>query len=407
MLTADLALARRRGNSLELIAVDKKRRATLTEMGLALLEVFRKCEGESRESLERAYRAVDAGPRDVKLRDGLIKLLEDETTFETLVDIDPERVRETVFSASTRAWRDGTFTREAVLAAAAAELGVALAHVEPALFGDLRGAQTIVKAPNLSLETLTTRFIDGQAQAVLLRATQIRVTFDALPAAAVRELYRRLRFLQLLFRVDKLPPSSYEWHIDGPLSMFQAGTRYGTKLAQLLPVLRTLGAFKLDAEVRWGPAREPLRFAIVHDEPPQGAKFVPALGEDAGRLFEQMQTGIVGWKTHPCTRIFHVPGVGLLAPDFECAHESGFTAYVEVLGHWSRDAVWKRVELVEAGLAEPFLFVVGEHLRVSEEVLSDETLSALCAYKRSPSVRQVVNKLNLLLARSRSLLLPE
>ncbi len=407
MLTADLALARKRGSNLELIAVDKKRRATLSDLGGALLDVFRKCEGESREALERSCRAVDAGPRDVKLRDGLIKLLEDETTFETLVELDPGRVRETVFSASARAWRNGRFDREGVLAESAAELGVEGGHLEAALFGDLRGAQTIVKGPNLSLEALITRFIDGQAQAVLLRATQIHITFDALPAAAVRELYRRLRFLQLLFRVEKHSATSYQWHIDGPLSMFQAGTRYGAKLAQLLPVLRTLGPFKLDAEVRWGPLREPLRFALVHDEPAAGARFVPALGEDAARLFEGMVAGAAGWKTRVCTRIFHVPGVGVLAPDFECVHEDGFTAYVEVLGHWSHDAVWKRVELVEAGLSEPFLFVVGEHLRVSEEALSDDTHSALCTYKRSPSARQVVNKLNLLLARSRSLLLPE
>ncbi len=400
MLTADLALARRRGDRLELLVVDKKKRDRLVEMGHALTDVFRAHRGQSREALERSYRAVDAGPREVKLRDGLIKLLLDETTFETVVDIDPERVREVVFSASTRAWRSEAFDREAVLDGAALELSVERAHLEAALFGDLRGAQTIVNVPDLSVETLITRFIDGQAQAVLLRAVQIRVRFDRLAPAGVRELYKRLRFLQLLFRVDKRDGRSYEWQIDGPLSMFQAGTRYGLKLAQLLPTLRALGPFHLDAEVRWGPTRETLSFTIDHDEPASGTKFPPALGEDATRLFEQLQESDSGWTTQLSTRMFHFPNLGVVAPDFTCAHESGFAVHVEVLGHWSRAAVWKRVEFAQSGLLEPFLFVVGEHLRVSEEVLAADSDSALCAYKRSPSVRQVVNKLNLLLKRA-------
>ncbi len=400
MLTADLALARRRGDRLELLAVDKKKRDRLAEMGNALASVFRTHQGQSREALERAYRAIDAGPREVKLRDGLIKLLEDETTFETVVDIDPERAREVVFSASTRAWRDGIFVRDTVLNAAASELGKDRSHLEAALFGDLRGAQTIVKSPDISVDTLITRFIDGQAQAVLLRATQIRVRFEGLPAAGVRELYKRLRFLQLLFRVEKIGQHGYEWQIDGPLSMFQAGTRYGLKLAQLLPTLRTLGPFQLDAEVRWGPSRDLLSFTIVHEQPPDGAKFIPALGDDAARLFEQLQTSAPEWKVALSSKLFHFPSIGVLAPDFDCEHESGLTIHVEVLGHWSRGAVWKRVELVEAGLETPFLFVVGEHLRVSEEVLPDESHGALCTYKRSPSARQVIAKLNVLRERA-------
>ena len=46
--------------------------------------------------------------------------------------------------------------------------------------------------------------------------------------------------------------------------------------------------------------------------------------------------------------------------------------YLEVMGYWSRAAVWKRVELVRAGLAERILFAVSAKLRVSEDVLDDD-----------------------------------
>ena len=56
------------------------------------------------------------------------------------------------------------------------------------------------------------------------------------------------------------------------------------------------------------------------------------------------------------------------------------------MGYWSRDAVWKRVEMVEAGLVqkgrgEPVLFCVGERLRVSEAVLPEGSPAALLVYK--------------------------
>ena len=60
-------------------------------------------------------------------------------------------------------------------------------------------------------------------------------------------------------------------------------------------------------------------------------------------------------------------------PDLELRHASAAsTVYLEVLGFWSRDAVWRRVELVERGLPQRIVFAVSKHLRVSEEALDDE-----------------------------------
>jgi len=55
--------------------------------------------------------------------------------------------------------------------------------------------------------------------------------------------------------------------------------------------------------------------------------------------------------------------------------------FVEILGFWSRDAVWKRVELVEKGLAPPIVFCVSARLRVSEQVLPEDASGALYVYK--------------------------
>jgi hypothetical protein len=112
-----------------------------------------------------------------------------------------------------------------------------------------------------------------------------------------------------------------------------------------------------------------------------------------------------------------VPGLGELVPDLRLtkadpegtsgkkstskkrttnATSSGATAprevFVEVLGHWSRDAVWKRVEAAERGLPAPFLFCCSSRLRVSEEVLPDDVPAALYVYKGVMSAKAILER---------------
>jgi hypothetical protein len=63
------------------------------------------------------------------------------------------------------------------------------------------------------------------------------------------------------------------------------------------------------------------------------------------------------------------------------------------MGYWSRAAVWKRVELVQAGLSQRILFAVSARLRVSEAVLDGELPGALYVYKRTMSARAIAERL--------------
>jgi uncharacterized protein len=80
-------------------------------------------------------------------------------------------------------------------------------------------------------------------------------------------------------------------------------------------------------------------------------------------------------------------------PDLSFEHaQTGERVYLEVLGFWSRDAVWKRVELVQAGLAHRIVFAVGQHLRVSEAALDAELPGALYVYKRTMSAKAILER---------------
>ena len=89
----------------------------------------------------------------------------------------------------------------------------------------------------------------------------------------------------------------------------------------------------------------------------------------------------------------------MCAPDLAFEHTgTGECIFLEVMGYWSRAAVWKRVELVQAGLPQRILFAVGQQLRVSEAALDDELPGALYVYKRTMSARAIAERLDALAA---------
>jgi predicted nuclease of restriction endonuclease-like RecB superfamily len=95
------------------------------------------------------------------------------------------------------------------------------------------------------------------------------------------------------------------------------------------------------------------------------------------------------------------PGLGVCIPDLVLRHRDGAEPiYVEVLGFWSRDAVWKRVELAQQGLAARIVFCASSRLRVSAEVLADDAPAALYVFKGKPSARALLERVEQVAATS-------
>jgi hypothetical protein len=74
--------------------------------------------------------------------------------------------------------------------------------------------------------------------------------------------------------------------------------------------------------------------------------------------------------------------------------ETGELAYLEVLGYWSRDAVWKRVELAARGLTQRVVFAASSRLRVSEEVLDADAPAQLYVHKGTLLPKEVLRRLS-------------
>ena len=399
MLTADLVRARRYKDELRLQAFDAKARAHAEELAGSLLAVAAAHVGQRRDVFDEACDAVIAAARDRRIAAGLRKLIEDRCEFEADPTVPPEELRREVFARASAARReqDG-FDRDAVLAEIAATRGLTVEAVEHGLYADLRGAHALVAVAAISARALVGVYDLAQAQAVLLRAVRVVVEVQCASPGAYRALFRKLKFLRLLHTIQPRPAGGYRVEIDGPFSLFESVTRYGLQLAMALPAIRECDRWHLEADLRWGTERKPLRFRIDGDRDGHDAEAAP-LPDEVDALVRGIEALGSPWRVAPADAVLDLPGVGLCVPDLVFAHQdTGECVYLEVLGYWSRQAVWRRVELIERGLAERIVFAVGKHLRVSEEVLDDDLPGALYVYKRTMLPRAVLERVEALAA---------
>lgn len=125
------------------------------------------------------------------------------------------------------------------------------------------------------------------------------------------------------------------------------------------------------------------------------------LSDDAQALLDGIAREGGPWRGRLADTIVALPGVGLCVPDLSLAHvETGEVVHVELLGYHSREAVFRRKELVERGLAERVVFVASSQLRVREDAIAEDSSGALYVYKRMPSARVLLERVEALSART-------
>lgn len=402
MLTADLVTARRRGDELRLIPVDDARRARIAALAATFSDVARTSVGSTRQQLDDALeaRAADADPpqRDRRLIAAVMKLIQDGCSFEEPDSDTAAALRREIFRRAAAARRAASatepFDRGALLAAAAHERGTTVDAIEAGLYGDRPARQRLLTFAARPPAAIAGGFELAEAQAVLLRATRIVAHVRARDAGTYRQVFRTLKFLRLL-PVVTASDGGYTIALDGPLSLFQGGTRYGLQLGLALPTIAGCDRWSIEADVRWGNDRRPLRFraagaAVASD----AATAPPPLPDDLAAFvaaFERLESG---WRIDREPAVLDLPGAGVCVPDLAFVRaRDGARVHFELLGFWSREAVWKRVELVRAGLPHRILFAVSKTLRVGESVLDDAPHAALYVFTRVISAKHVLQRI--------------
>jgi predicted nuclease of restriction endonuclease-like RecB superfamily len=399
VLTADLVRTRVKGSELSITEIGAKQRGRALELARAYLELAEAHVGSTRAEVEAAFELVETKGPERKLALGLQKLVEDRLQFETGSEEDPRALRSAVFlqaAAARKGLEDGVrFERAEILSQVAEARGLSPDLLERGLYADLRNAQLVKGFDATSPEALVDGYDLAQKQAVLLRAVDVTADVRCRDPYAYRALFRRLKFFRLLHRIEPRVDGGYRIVIDGPFNLFSASTKYGLELALALPALLACDEHVIRANLRWGKERKPMTFELSGKSRAFESAEPVRLPDEVEAFLARFSALDTPFRASPSSDILELAGAGLCVPDVRFIHEeTGEVAYLEVMGYWSRDAVWKRVELVQAGLSERVIFAVSSRLRVSEEVLGDEAPSELYVYKGTIQPKEILARLS-------------
>ena len=396
MLTADLVHTRRRGDRLIVVPLPDEDRPRALELAGFYLEQARLHQDRTRGEFLEACQAVELQSKEARLAKGLMKLVMDACVFEEETPLDAAALRADLFTRATSARRSTSttpgFDRDRLLAECADPHGISPEALLSALYADLPEAHRLRQVYLPSAERLLATYDLAQYQATLLRATSLVAKVSASSPDRYRRLFRTLKFHRLLYAIAPLPKGrGYTIALDGPMSLFEQTTKYGLKLALALPAIQACGAWSIEADLRWGKDRRSLRFQLSGDG--DGQLDEPTLPDDLATLLGDLQRLDSPWRVEATSALLEAKGVGLCVPDLCFTHkETGDMVYLELLGFWSRDAVWKRIDLAKSGLPHKVIFAVAKHLRVGEEALPDDTGATLYVYPRTPNARAILDR---------------
>lgn len=402
MISPDLVRARRRGERLELIPLRGPARAEAERLAADITDSLATALGQSEEEVEQLLAEIPRPPSAEKLFSGLTKVILDECQFEAPLEVDAPELRRAVFEHAALRRRDDqerTFVREQVLAEVANTLGVTPEALEQSLFSDLRGARLLVSSPTLEPTDVLQRYETAQIQGVLLRAVRIGLDVVCRSPDAYRELFRKLKFRRLLHRIEPREGGGYHIDIDGPFSLLESVTKYGLALGQLVPTLQKCQKVDLCAELRWGAKRQKLEFR---------ATLGGGAGSELLEVRDEVQTLLsavnregTGFSARLGTELFDLPGVGVVIPDLVLEDADGRLVHVEVMGYWSREAVFRRLDWLSAQKkaagptsAQPLrlLLAVSSQLRVSPEAEPPEAAGTIYVYKGTISAKALLKQ---------------
>jgi predicted nuclease of restriction endonuclease-like RecB superfamily len=384
------------------------------EVAESLLLIFREGVNMTRGEIETEIDELVGEGMATLAHRGLAKVLEDRAEFEVVADVPPETIREKVFSAAAAqrlaikaAGQRAAFRREDVLKAVGEELSLEPETVAAALFADLKDENRMLRFEDLTAHRLIDRYNVALAQAVLLRSVLVTVELRREKPARYRQLFRNLKFHRLLYRVEGSMSAGYVFHIDGPLSLFSATNKYGLQMALFLPTLLLSEDFRLDAELRWGPKREPRTFHLESSDglvshAADTGTYVPA---EVGAFLERFRQVAPAWEVSEATDILELGREGVWVPDFRFVHKAtGLDVFVEVLGFWKRSSLDRLLKLLPRHGPPRYLLAISDRLKVDDETLTDLPGPVL-RFREVPNASELAALLDQFLPASRGLTL--
>ena len=378
MLTSDLLQTRNQGPYIypRYIKTEAPRAQALAEQ---LIAIFGDHQGKTRRELSDALNQYAQDSTDYRIQRGLAKLLRDDRCeFSERSVAPPAEVRERVFGLA----RENhpivlqpdmihPVSRNDILAEVASEYKTDVEQLAWAVYADLPDNHILTRFDSPQPEWLLERYNVALAQALLYRCIRMKLSVLRNIPSRYKQLFKFVKFYQLMHTIQGDLDSGYEIVLDGPVSLFRLSQKYGLKLAVFLPALLLCTRWKMEAEIvaadgerRFFPLDES---AGLHSHYRDSTVYDSLLERTFAERFGQIESG---WEIEREVAIINLKDT-VFIPDFAFRHADGRTALLEIVGFWRPDYLARKLMKLKRSGRTDMVVAVSADLNVGEEDFKD------------------------------------
>ena len=399
MLTSDLLQTRNHGPYIypRYIKTEAPRAQALAEQ---LIAIFGDHQGKTRRELSDALNQYAQDSTDYRIQRGLAKLLRDDRCeFSERSVAPPAEVRERVFGLA----RENhpvvlqpdmihPVSRNDILAEVASEYKTDVEQLAWAVYADLPDNHILTRFDSPQPEWLLERYNVALAQALLYRCIRMKLSVLRNIPSRYKQLFKFVKFYQLMHTIQGDLDSGYEIVLDGPVSLFRLSQKYGLKLAVFLPALLLCTRWKMEAEIvaadgerRFFPLDES---AGLHSHYRDSTVYDSLLERTFAERFGQIESG---WEIEREVAIINLKDT-VFIPDFAFRHADGRTALLEIVGFWRPDYLKRKLMKLKRSGRTDMVVAVSADLNVGEEDFKDVPGSVFF-FKRRINPQEVLARL--------------
>ena len=399
MLTSDLLQTRNHGPYIypRYIKTEAPRFRGLAEQ---LIAIFGGHQGKTRRELSDALNQYAQDSTDYRIQRGLAKLLRDDRCeFSERSVAPPAEVRERVFGLA----RENhpvvlqpdmihPVSRNDILAEVASEYKTDVEQLAWAVYADLPDNHILTRFDPPQPEWLLERYNVALAQALLYRCIRMKLSVLRNIPSRYKQLFKFVKFYQLMHTIQGDLDSGYEIVLDGPVSLFRLSQKYGLKLAVFLPALLLCTRWKMEAEIvaadgerRFFPLDES---AGLHSHYRDSTVYDSLLERTFAERFGEIESG---WEIEREVAIINLKDT-VFIPDFAFRHADGRTALLEIVGFWRPDYLERKLMKLKRSGRTDMVVAVSADLNVGEEDFKDVPGSVFF-FKRRINPQEVLTRL--------------
>ncbi|MHC5613084.1 MAG: DUF790 family protein [Nostoc sp.] len=375
MLPTDLLMHRQNGEEIipKRLKIDQK----TSELAIELINYFQSAVGKTQGVLERQLTDFEGDSTDYRVKRGLAYILKSSfCTFEVVSPLEPQMLRERVFSlaaksVSSRESTQVTLNKVADELTQELEREVLSEQVRNGLYADLSENKilTVFDAP--IAPDLLNRYNLSQVQGVFYKASQLVLNAHRNVPGEYKLLFRYLKLFQLMAYIEGDADHGFTITIDGPTSLFNCSTRYGLAIAKLIPALLHVTRWSLSSILQtrdaytntWKTGRFTLNSecGLVSHYPP-GKPYDSMLEASFAEKWDALKSG---WALEREVDLIPIPG-SVMIPDFRLVHADGRTFLLEIVGYWRPEYLQKKFSQVRRAGRDDLILAISERLNLEK-----------------------------------------